>query len=75
MKSDLDIARKVKLKPINEIAEKLGIHQDNLELFGKYKAKVSVALDSNKSSKAKLILVTAITPNKAGVGKTTMVIS
>lgn len=72
MKSDIEIAQSVKMKPIVEIAEKLGIPQDELELYGKYKAKIPLHfIDEDKVKKAKLILVTAITPTPAGEGKTT----
>jgi formate--tetrahydrofolate ligase len=68
MKSDIEIAKEVQLKPISEIANKLGIPSDELENYGRYKAKID---SKEKKDKGNLILVTAITPNKAGVGKTT----
>jgi formate--tetrahydrofolate ligase len=72
MKSDLDIAQAAQIKPIQEIAEKLGISFDDLELYGKYKAKLPLDLIDNKKLKNnKLILVTAITPTPSGEGKTT----
>lgn len=72
MKSDIEIAQSVKMKPIVEIAEKLGLPQDELELYGKYKAKIPLRfIDDEKVKRAKLILVTAITPTPAGEGKTT----
>ncbi len=72
MKSDIEIAQSVKMKPIVEIADKLGISHDDLELFGKYKAKIPLKyIDEKKVKQAKLILVTAITPTPAGEGKTT----
>jgi formate--tetrahydrofolate ligase len=72
MKSDIEIAQSNKMKPIVEIAEKLGIPQDELELYGKYKAKIPLRfIDEEKVKKSKLILVTAITPTPAGEGKTT----
>lgn len=71
MLSDIEISRAAKLKPIAEIAEKLGIKTDDLIPYGKTKAKVPLDyLDEEKIKKCNLILVTAITPNKAGVGKT-----
>jgi formate--tetrahydrofolate ligase len=71
-KSDLEIAQASKLKPIVEIAKTLGIKEDDLELYGKYKAKLPLALtDETKIANAKLILVTAMTPTPAGEGKTT----
>lgn len=72
MKSDIEIAREVKLKPIGEIAEYLGIPKDCVEPYGHYIGKVPVELLNEKSSQGKLILVTAITPTKSGVGKTTV---
>jgi formate--tetrahydrofolate ligase len=72
MRSDIDIARSVALKPIQEIAEKLAIGQDDLDFYGKYKAKLPLTLiDHDKISKNKLILVSAVSPTPAGEGKTT----
>lgn len=72
MKSDIEIAQATKMKPITEVAEKLGISSDDLELYGNFKAKLPLNLiDENKLRKSKLILVTAITPTPAGEGKTT----
>lgn len=72
MKSDIEIAQATRMKPITEVAEKLGISRDHLELYGNYKAKLPLNLiDENKLKKSKLILVTAITPTPAGEGKTT----
>ncbi|MBQ4203120.1 MAG: formate--tetrahydrofolate ligase, partial [Thermoguttaceae bacterium] len=72
--SDIEIARNTQLRPITEIAAKLGIPEDALENYGKYKAKVSLEkikdIPTNKN--AKLILVTAINPTPAGEGKTTV---
>jgi len=72
-KSDLEIAQEAKLLPIKEVAEKLGISEDDLEYYGKYKAKLSLKLKKKLSDKpdGKLILVTAITPTPAGEGKST----
>jgi len=71
-KSDLEIAQSARLKPIQEIASRLGIPADDLELYGKYKAKLPLSLiDDQKRKKGKLILVTAMTPTPAGEGKTT----
>lgn len=73
MKTDIEIARETVLKPISEIAQEIGIKEDMLESYGKYMAKVPLSLiDENKVKKSKLILVTAITPNKSGIGKTTV---
>lgn len=73
MKSDIEIARECKLAPITEIAAKLNIPADELEQYGKYVAKVPEKLiDDSKVKQSNLILVTAITPTKAGIGKTTV---
>ncbi len=70
---DLKIAQAAKLKHINEIAEKLGVGEDKLEHYGKYKAKMPLNLiDEKKIKKNNLILVTAMTPTPAGEGKTTV---
>lgn len=70
--TDLEIALKAKMLPIKEIAGKLNVTEDDLELYGKYKAKLPLSLiDETKLKKNKLILVTAITPTPAGEGKTT----
>lgn len=74
-KSDIEIAQSTKLKDIREIAAKVGFSEDDIELYGKYKAKVDYNLLKNGSDKkAKLILTTAITPTPAGEGKTTTTI-
>ncbi|MFB3851548.1 MAG: formate--tetrahydrofolate ligase [Acidobacteriota bacterium] len=71
--NDLEIAREAKLKPITEIAKFLGIPEDELILYGKYKAKIPLKLiDEEKIKKSKLVLVSAITPTPAGEGKTTV---
>ena len=71
MKSDIEIAQSVQMKNITEIAAKAGIPEDNLEQYGKYKAKVDLSLLNSNKKDGKLILVTAITPTPAGEGKTT----
>ncbi len=72
MKSDIQIAKEAKIRPIVEIAEKLGLHADDLELYGKYKAKIPLKfIDEKKIKRCKLVLVTAMTPTPAGEGKTT----
>jgi formate--tetrahydrofolate ligase len=74
-KSDIEIAQSVKLTDIREIAAKLGLSEDDIDLYGKYKAKVDYNLLKEKpQKKAKLILTTAITPTPAGEGKTTTTI-
>ncbi|MDO4173040.1 MAG: formate--tetrahydrofolate ligase [Prevotellaceae bacterium] len=73
MKTDIEIAREAKLKPINEIAGQIGIDTEQMEPYGKYIAKVPYTNISEENvKKSKLILVTAITPTKAGIGKTTV---
>ncbi|WP_130808166.1 formate--tetrahydrofolate ligase [Senegalia massiliensis] len=71
--SDIDIAKDANIKPIFEIANKVGLDEDDLELYGKYKAKVSLDVLERYEDKAdgKLVLVTAINPTPAGEGKTT----
>ena len=71
--SDIEIANSVQMKPIKEVAEKLGIAEDALSLYGNYKAKISAGqLEALKDKPdGKLILVTAISPTPAGEGKTT----
>ncbi|MBN2260545.1 MAG: formate--tetrahydrofolate ligase [Clostridiales bacterium] len=73
MKTDVQIAQEAKMLPIVEIAKNLGIDEDNLELYGKYKAKISLDVLKNMKDQpdGKLILVTAINPTAAGEGKTT----
>ncbi|MGB1038159.1 MAG: formate--tetrahydrofolate ligase [Bacteroidia bacterium] len=71
--TDLDIAQKVEMQHINNIAAKLNIDQDNLEHYGKFKAKLPLTLINEENiSKSNLILVTALTPTPAGEGKTTV---
>ncbi len=73
MKSDIEIARETPLKPIAEVAAGLGIADEALEPYGRYIAKLPLSLiDETKIAKSRLILVTAITPTKAGIGKTTV---
>lgn len=73
MKTDVQIAQEAKMFPITEVANYLGIEEDELELYGKYKAKVSLDVLERLKDKpdAKLVLVTAINPTPAGEGKTT----
>ena len=71
--SDIEIAQKANMLPIIEIAKKLGIDPEEIEQYGKYKAKLPLALrDDKKIAKSNLVLVTAITPTPAGEGKTTV---
>lgn len=76
MKTDIEIARENGILPIGQIAEKVGIDEEHLEFYGKYKAKISQEfIESLKNKKdGKLILVTAINPTPAGEGKTTTTI-
>ncbi len=72
MKSDIEIAQAVEMTHINKIASKLFINEDDLELYGKYKAKLPLTLiDESKIKRNHLVLVTALTPTPAGEGKTT----
>ncbi len=71
--TDLEIAQKADIKPIQQIADKLGIPQDLLEQYGRYKAKLPLSLiDEQKVAQSNLILVSAINPTPAGEGKTTV---
>lgn len=75
MKTDIEIAQSYKMKLITEIAEKVGIPEDYLEAYGRYKAKIDTAFLKNETRKdGKLVLVTAINPTPAGEGKTTTTI-
>ncbi|HCI17372.1 MAG TPA: formate--tetrahydrofolate ligase, partial [Lachnospiraceae bacterium] len=73
MKTDIEIAQEAQMLPITEVVKEIGLTADDLELYGKYKAKISneylKKIEGNK--KGKLILVTAINPTPAGEGKTT----
>lgn len=71
MKSDIEIAHEIPLKPINEIAQHIGVPEEELMPYGKHKAKVPFHLINQENAQTNLILVTAITPTKAGIGKTT----
>ena len=73
MLSDIEIAQQAKMQKITDVAAKLGISEDDIELYGKYKAKLSYDLIRRVKDKkdGKLILVTAITPTPAGEGKST----
>ncbi|WP_206811395.1 formate--tetrahydrofolate ligase [Paradesulfitobacterium ferrireducens] len=73
MKTDIEIAQEAQMKPITEVAKLVGLSEDDIELYGKYKAKVSLDVWNRVKDKpnGKLILVTAINPTPAGEGKTT----
>ena len=73
MLTDIEIAKSVKMRPINEVAAELGIHEDQVENYGRYIAKITTdKIDTNKFKNHHLILVTAISRTKAGNGKTTV---
>lgn len=76
MKSDIQIAQEAKMEPIVRIAEKLNLGEDDIELYGKYKCKISLdVLNNNKYKEdGKLVLVTAINPTPAGEGKSTVTV-
>ncbi|WNS73938.1 formate--tetrahydrofolate ligase [Bacillus sp. DTU_2020_1000418_1_SI_GHA_SEK_038] len=76
VKSDIEIAQQSPMKPITEIAEKIGLQEDDLELFGKHKAKLSTAALKKLETKqsGKIILVTSINPTPAGEGKSTVTV-
>ena len=76
MKTDIQIAQEATLQPIKEVAATIGIEEEDLELYGKYKAKISDELiaRSHNNPDGKLILVTAINPTPAGEGKTTVTV-
>lgn len=75
--TDIEIAKNVKLEKIQEIAQELNIDEEYLELYGKYKAKISNEINKKLKNKkeGKLILVTAMNPTPLGEGKTTISIS
>ena len=73
MKTDIQIARECQLDHINDIASRLGIEPEKIEPYGRYMAKVPISMiDEKQVKKSRLILVTAISPTKAGIGKTTV---
>ena len=76
MKTDVEIAQEAQMLPIKEVAQTIGLDEDDLELYGKYKAKISMEAISKLQSRkdGKLVLVTAINPTSAGEGKTTTMI-
>lgn len=76
MKSDIEIAQSAKMNPIMEVAKNIGVKEDDLDLYGKYKAKLSLNILSDLKDKkdGKLILVTAINPTPAGEGKSTVTV-
>ena len=74
MLSDIEIAQRAKLQPISEIAASAGLSEDEIEQYGRYKAKIAPSVMARNRADGKLILVTAITPTPAGEGKTTTTI-
>ncbi len=70
--TDIEIARSIKMRRITEIGEEIGIREDNLEPYGHYMAKIPLDIMRKEGKRGKLILVTAITATKAGIGKTTV---
>lgn len=74
MSSDLEISRQAVMKPVTDIARAAGIPEDALELYGRYKAKVDPALVPARSTRGKVVLVTAMSPTPAGEGKSTVTV-
>ena len=76
MKTDIQIAQEAAMLPIKEVVKPFGIQEDDLELYGKYKAKLSEELWNQVKDRpdGKLVLVTAINPTPAGEGKTTVTV-
>lgn len=74
MKTDIEIAQSAKMEPILKIAEKLGLREDDVELYGKYKCKIALEACNKNSENGKLVLVTAINPTPAGEGKSTVTV-
>ncbi len=73
MKTDIEIARETPLKPIAQVAEEMGVARDAIEPYGRHAAKLPLSLiEGSRTEQHRLILVTAITPTKAGIGKTTV---
>ena len=74
MKTDIEIAQEAKLEHISKIAARAGLQEDDIEYYGKYKAKIDLSVMRREKKDGKLVLVTAITPTPAGEGKTTTTI-
>src|SRR3979411_1531010 len=72
--SDIAIAQAAKLRPIRDVAAELGLSDDELELYGKYKAKISLRALRQRTAKGRLVLVTGINPTPAGEGKSTVTV-
>lgn len=74
MLTDIEIADKAEIKPIKEIAAKIGLGEDDIEQYGKYKAKINIPVNVHPDKKHKLVLVTSINPTPAGEGKSTVLV-
>lgn len=74
MKTDIEIADQAQMQPINEIAAKIGLSEDQIEAYGRYKAKISLPVQNAANKKHKLVLVTSINPTPAGEGKSTVLV-
>ena len=74
MNNDLEIAKKCKMLHVSEVAKKIGLTEDEIEYYGRYKAKIDLKVLDKSAKKSKLVLVTAITPTPSGEGKTTTTI-
>ena len=72
--TDIEIADQATLEPINKIAESIGLDDDQIEQYGKYKAKISLPVAEKPGKKHKLVLVTSINPTPAGEGKSTVLV-
>ncbi len=74
MKSDIEIAQEAKMEPIVKVAESIGLDEDDIDLYGKYKCKLSLDILNKEGKDGKLVLVTAINPTPAGEGKSTVTV-
>lgn len=74
MKSDIEIAQEANMKPIVKIVESIGLNEDDIDLYGKYKCKLSLDILNKEGKDGKLVLVTAINPTPAGEGKSTVTV-
>ncbi|HJE27016.1 MAG TPA: formate--tetrahydrofolate ligase, partial [Limosilactobacillus pontis] len=74
MMTDIEIADQAKMQPITEIAAKIGLSEDEIEQYGKYKAKITLPVTAHPDKKHKLVLVTSINPTPAGEGKSTVLV-
>ncbi|MGH7613732.1 MAG: formate--tetrahydrofolate ligase, partial [Gemmatimonadales bacterium] len=72
--TDIEIAQAAKLRPVADIAAELGLRDDEVELYGKYKAKISLDALARRPPKGRLVLVTGINPTPAGEGKSTVTV-